>query len=130
MGQIGFFLGQQNTVGIPEISDLYWLVIALLSWSGVLLLQYMVLQINDRFVLKLYFKNRFYWILVYVWYLVCVLMGCLLERQQALVFFGDNVVDLLIRVELQKVGCLGILFSTIWVVREGFLLHIEKKKTC
>lgn len=129
-GKIGFYLGQQNPAILLEFSGLYWLVIALLSWSGVLLLQYMVLQINDRFVMKLYFKHRFYWILVYVWYLLCVLMGGLLERKNTFVFLNEEAVDLLVRAELQKVGCLGILFCTIWVVREGMLLYMEKKKTC
>lgn len=128
-----WIMSEHNFI-LPVISfDYQWIIILLLSLAAILLLEYMVINMEDLQVKRIYFTRNIYWISVYLIYVFCILYGITVDNGYHGFFaptyalmeklFGSNFLDVVRNFDLFEIGICGLVFSIIWSLRERVLMR-------
>lgn len=122
---------ETNGVLVVQRFDEYmWIPITLLSLALALFYQYIVLlDKNQKFTMILFTKNRF-WILISVLYAEMIINGWNFNKGNTWLYdklLGYDIVNLLCKIDLIKVGTAGLIFCLFWTAREMILVKRQRK---
>lgn len=121
---------QNNNWQYPY-SEYSWVAVTLLSFSFVLLNQYVLLIMDSRKLVRRLYRGDLYWGVIVLLYGVVLLTGVQINRMGE-----DAVYTYIVRlvydmgVDSYRVGISGLALCAFWIVREKVLIRNERRKGC
>ena len=125
-----------STVSLPEneFPEYRWIAVLLLSLAGVLLTGHALLGERTEEITKVYFRKNSFWIYVTVFYIMLALTEWSIAISNNTSFsiyqrlLGTENVNWILSWNPGLVGICGAGFCVGWMIREWFLVFIEKKR--
>ena len=125
-----------SAVSLSEsvFSEYRWMAVLLLSLAGVLLAEHALLGERIEEIGKVYFGKNSFWIFMTAFYMVLALTEMSIAISTAASFpihqrlLGTENVDWILSWNPELVGICGAGFCVGWMIREWFLVFIEKKR--
>ena len=131
---IAYLIMSTASLSESEFSEYRWMAVLLLSLEGVLLTGHALLGERAEQIGTVYFGKNSYWIFVTAFYAtlalteksIAVSAGASFPVHQRLL--GARNVDWILSWNPELVGICGAAFCVGWMIRERFLVLIEKKR--
>lgn len=134
ISNVTYLILNYNKLSVLEFVDYRWIAVLLLSLALGLLWLHAMLEAQDKNIIKLYFGKNKFWILATVCYATLILMVYCINLTQgtALNFYekilGHDAMEWMLSWNPGLVGICGASFWVIWMIRERFLIFIEKRR--
>ena len=119
---------------VSEYADYRWTAVLLLSLAFILLMLHALLGERDEKIIKSYFGKNMFWIVVTAYYIMLIPLnyGISLSQGTPLDIYnkvlGSRTVEWILSWNPRLVGICGACFCVMWVIREWFLIFIEKRR--
>ena len=134
VANVTYLIMSTASLSESEFSEYRWVAVLLLSLAGVLLMGHTLLGERAEQIGKVYFGRNSFWIFVTAFYTVLALMekhiavstGDSFPIHQRLL--GTEYFNWILSWNPELVGICGAGFCLIWMIREWFLVLIEKKR--
>lgn len=129
-----YWIMNKNYYSVTEFSDYRWMAILLVSLSLVLLFLHSLLGERDEKIIKTYFGKNMFWIVVTLYYaLLIIIPSCVNMANETSINLYERILgaDTLLWIlswNPYMVGICGVAFCVVWMVREWFLVFIEKRQ--
>lgn len=123
-----------NDYSVAEFLDYRWMAVLLVSLSLVLLCLHSLLGERDEKIIKTYFGKNMFWIIVTLYYaMLIVIPSCVnMSNEMSINLYekilGTDTVLWIMSWNPRMVGICGVVFCVVWMVREWFLIFIEKRQ--
>ena len=132
IANITYLFMSTASLSVSEFSEYRWVAVLLLSLAGVLLEGYALLGEVD--IAQVYFKKNVFWIYVTVFYTILAFTerSIAASRGPSFLFYhrllGTENSNWILSWNPKMVGICGAGFCVGWMIREWFLIFIEKKR--
>ena len=133
IANVTYLIMSAASLSESEFSEYRWMAVLLLSLAGVLLEGHALLGERAEKIGKVYFRKNLFWILVTVFYMVLALTEKSIAISTAAPvsihqrLLGTENVNWILSWNPELVGFFGAGFCVIWMIREWFLVFIEKR---
>ena len=134
VANITYLIMNAKSFMVGDFYEYRWMAVLLLSLGVILLFLHYLLGDRSEQIAKVYFEKNSFWITATLFYAVLFLA----ERSLAITngfflnlyewMFGQKNIDWIMSWNPRLVGICGTFFCIIWMVRECFLVFIEKKR--
>ena len=134
IANVTYLIMSSASLSVSEFSEYRWMAVLLLSLAGVLLLGYDFLGESPEDIAKVYFRKNIFWIHVTVYYMILALFGWGIAISDSNPFdlyqslLGTRNINWILSWNPALVGICGAGFCVSWMIREWFLVFIEKKQ--
>lgn len=132
MSNVTYLVMDHNKISVIEMADYRWIAMLLLSLAFFLLFLHDLLGAQDERIIKSYFRKNKLWILATACYATLILMAYCVSLTQGTELnlyekiLGHDTMEWMLSWNPKLVGIGGASFCIIWMIREGFLIFIEK----
>lgn len=133
ISNVTYLILNNRKLSVIEFVDYRWIAVLLLSLAFVLLWLHAMLGAQDEKIIKSYFGKNLFWIMATVCYATLILMVYCVNLTQGteLNFYekilGHDTMEWMLSWNPGLVGICGASFCAIWMIRERFLIFIEKR---
>ena len=134
IANVTYLIMSTASLSESEFSEYRWMAVLLLSLAGVLLTGHALLGERAEQIAKVYFRKNLFWIFVTVFYTILALTERSIAISNSASFpvhqrlLGTENVNWILSWNPELVGICGAGFCVIWMIREWFLVFIEKKR--
>ena len=123
----------KNSLSVMMFSDYRWIAVLLVSLSLVLLLLHSLLGEYDEKIIKMYFGKNMFWIVVTLYYSMLIIIAYRVNMSEMSANFhekilGTDTLQWILSWNPYMVGICGVAFCLVWMMREWFLVFIEKRQ--
>ena len=125
-----YWIMNYNNYSVDEFSDYRWMAVLLISLSVVLLFLHSLLGERDEKIIKSYFGKNMFWVVVTLYYAMLIFMSSCVNMSINVYekVLGTNMLQWILSWNPYMVGICGVAFCVVWMVREWFLIFIEKRR--
>ena len=134
IANLTYLIMSTASLSVSEFPEYRWMAVLLLSLAGVLLMGYDLLGESTENIAKEHFRKNIFWVHVTVFYMTVALFGwsIVFSNSNSLNIYqrllGTENVNWILSWNPGLVGICGAGFCIIWMIREWFLIFIEKKR--
>ena len=134
VANVTYLIMRTDSLSVSEFSEYRWVAVLLLSLAGVLLDGHSLLGDRIEQITKGYFGKNLFWILATVDYVILAFIAGDIAISNTTSFsgyqrlLGTENVNWILSWNPGLVGICGAGFCVIWMVREWFLVFVEKKR--
>lgn len=131
---VTYWIMHKNSLSVMIFSDYRWIAVLLVSLSLVLLLLHSLLGERDEKIIKTYFGKNMFWIVVTLYYAMLIIIpSCVNMANETSInlyekILGTDTLLWFLSWNPYMVGICGVAFCVVWMVREWFLIFIEKRQ--
>lgn len=134
ISNVTYLILDHNKLSVIEFVDYRWIAVLLLSLAFVLLWLHDLLGEQNEKTIKSYFAKNMFWILATAYYVYLILLEYSVNLVQGKavniyeMILGQDTIEWLLSWDPGLVGIGGASFCVIWMIRERFLIFIEKRR--
>lgn len=128
-----YWIMNKNSFSVMEFIDYRWIAVLLVSLSLVLLLLHSLLGERDEKIIKTYFGKNMFWIVVTLYYAMLIIIAYCVNMSNGMSvnlyekILGTDTLQWMLSWNPYRVGICGVAFCLVWMMREWFLIFIEKR---
>ena len=124
VANVTYLIMNMNDYSVAEFLDYRWMAVLLVSLSLVLLSLHSLLGERDEKIVKTYFGKNMFWIIVTLYYAMLIVIPSCVNMSNEM---SINLYEKILGTDT-VVGICGVVFCVVWMVREWFLIFIEKRQ--
>ena len=133
ISNVTYSIMEHESFGVKDFARYRWTAVLLISLSVLLLVLHAVLEERDEKITQAYMRKNMFWIVATLLYVFLIPIERVIEMAQEMPvpiydrLLGSNAIEWILSWNPTMVGICGAGFCLLWIIREWFLLFIEKQ---